>query len=108
MSVHDIPISNKKLWCSVIVTASLCLVFLGMRVPNLSKLHTPKPRPRAVIETTVKAGQPAGTRVIADVDAYQIALVLNPPTPFRSSFRQEIRKFNFIPIENHTARAPPL
>ncbi|ABQ24734.1 hypothetical protein Gura_0520 [Geotalea uraniireducens Rf4] len=99
---------HKRLLCTVIATAALCLVFLGMRVPNLSKLHSPKPRPRAIIETTVKAGQPAGIRVNADVVTCQIAPFLAVPTPFSSSFHQEIRKFNFIPIEHHTARAPPV
>ena len=108
MSLPKIPITNVRLWGSVIVTASLCLVFLGMRVPNLSKLSSPKPRPRAVIETPVKAGQPAGARVNADVVSCQIAHLLTVPTPFNSSFHQEIRKFNFIPIEYHTARAPPV
>ena len=108
MSVLKIPISNKRLCCTVFVTASLFLVFLGMRVPNLSKLHSPKPRPRAIIETTIKASQTAGIRVNADVIACPLALVLNFPTPFISSSRQEIRKVDFISIEHQSARAPPV
>jgi hypothetical protein len=108
MTASRIPITNTRLRCAVIVTVSLCLVFLGMRAPNISRAHSPKPRPRAVIETAVKISQMAGTRVNVDVEACKIALVLNISTPFRSTFRQEIRKISFIPIEHHTARAPPV
>lgn len=100
--------TNRTLCCTVLLAVSLCLVFLGVRVPNLSNLHKPKPRPRAVIETSVKAGQAAGAKVHVDVAACQAAIVLTIPASFGSSFRQEIPKFNFIPIGHHAARAPPV
>lgn len=100
--------TNRTLCCTVLFAVSLCLVFLGVRVPNLSKPHKPKPRPRAVIETTVKAGQLAGAKVHVDAAACQVAIVLTVPTSFGSSFQQDIHRFNFIPIGHHAARAPPV
>lgn len=99
---------NRTLCWTVLLAVSLCLVFLGVRLPNLSKPHKPKPRPRAVIETSVKAGQPAGVKVHVDVATCQTATVLTIPTSFGSSFQQEIHRFNLIPIGHHTARAPPV
>lgn len=108
MVAARLPITNKRLWCSVIVAASLCLVFLGMKIPDISRLHSPKPRPRAVVTTAVKACPQAGIRVQADVETCQPSLLLNFPEPFRSSSQQEIHKFCFIPIKQHSARAPPV
>lgn len=108
MNAQRMAIQKKRLICTVIATVSLFLLFLGMRVPNIAQPHSPKPRPRAVIEASVKAGQEAGTRVIVAVEACQNALNLSIPTPFRSSHHWEIRTFNFTPIEHLSARAPPV
>lgn len=102
-------ITSKKLWWAGIVAVSLCLVFLGIRVPDVSRLHSPKPRPRAVIEkTTVKVCHQDGIKVSLDLEACQTFVVLPTPVLFRPSSRQGIHTVQLIPIKHHTARAPPV
>jgi len=80
-----------------------------MKVPDLSRLHSPKPRPRAVIETAVKACQAAVTKATAGVATFQLPPILSVPTSsFRSSYRQKIIKLSFIAVDHNTARAPPV
>ena len=101
--------SNKKVIYTLTVTGSLFLVSLGMKVPDLSRLHHPKPRPRAVIETTVKACQAAVTKANVDVAAFQFPVALDFSTSsFRSSFQQKIHRPAFVALEHNTARAPPV
>lgn len=111
MNCFELSITSKRLYCTVIVTVtvSLCLVLLGMKVPNLSRLHSPKPRPRAVIENSVKVShhQGYGTAESLDLEACRITLV--PPAPLLSSaaFRPEVPAARLAPIKHYTARAPP-
>jgi len=43
MSCSELSITSKRLWCTLIVTVtvSVCLVLLGMKLPNVSRLHSP-------------------------------------------------------------------
>jgi hypothetical protein len=44
----------------------LLLVSMGMRVPNVAPTHTPKPRPRAIVESSSKTCQDATTKKIIE------------------------------------------
>ena len=90
-----------------VIPLCLFLVFMGMAVPNLARFDSPKPRQRAVIETTAKAGleviAKAGITVVAGNDI----LCLDVPVAVGYSFQAENHKFNFVPISHIAARAPP-
>jgi len=112
MSCFDLSITSKRLCCTIIVTVtiSLCLVLLGMKVPNLSRLHSPKPHPRAVIENSVKVShhQVYGTGESLDLEACRTTLVLRAPLLLSAAFLRAIPAARLAPIKHYTARAPPL
>jgi len=112
MSCFELSITSKRLCCTVIVavTVSLCLVLLGMKVPNLSRLHSPKPRPRAVLENSVKVShhQGHGTGESLDLEACRITLVLRASLLLSAAFLPAIPAARLAPIKHYTARAPPL
>jgi hypothetical protein len=106
--MNDSRISvSKKIVYSVAVTVSLSLIILGMGVPNISRLHSAKPRPRAVIETAVKTGQEAGTRASVSMEACQNGFTLDIPTAYRSFTKRANLSYNHGPLEQRVARAPP-
>ncbi|SNB46910.1 hypothetical protein SAMN06269301_2382 [Geobacter sp. DSM 9736] len=94
----------------VALAVSFFLVFLGMRVPDITRPHSPKPRPRAVIESPVKAGQPAGQKASATsvFEACQPPTAPGLPPLFRTSFLCKLESFSSILVQQHVARAPPL
>lgn len=101
------PMNNKRLLYLVIVTVSLLLVFLGIRVPSILRAHSPKPHSRAVIETTVKDSQEEGSRKNLADAVCQNSIKLEIPTLFILSSQQENQKFSFIPLGYFNTRAPP-
>lgn len=108
MSIAMVPIKGNRLLYLIIVTVSLHLVVLGMRLPAFPGAHSPKPHSRAVIETTVKGGQEEGARKNL-VDAIcQHSVGSDVSTLFVLSSRQEIQKYAFIPPGHSKARAPPM
>ena len=112
MSCTELSITSKRRWCTAVATAavSVCLVLLGMKVPDLSRLHSPKPRPRAVIENSVKVSPHPGygTGENLDLEACRITIVLRTSLLCRASFRQTIHTVSLVSIKHYTARAPPL
>lgn len=99
---------NKKLLYSIAITVSVLLVFVGIRVSSLTTSHSPKPRyPRAVIETTIKDSQEAGTKNSFSVAICQNALILGIPTQLSLPLQQQSQNCNFTPPELLNARAPP-
>ena len=101
------PINNKRLLYSVIVTVSLLLVSLGIRVPSNLRAHSPKLHSRAVIETTVKDSQEEGSKKNLADAVCQNSIKLEIPTQFILSSQQENQKYSFIPAGYFNARAPP-
>lgn len=109
MNIVGMSITSKRVWWTGIAALSLCLVLLGMKVPDVSRLHSPKPRPRAVIEKTpVKICNQDAIKAGLYLEACQTFVVLPVRMLFRSSFRQGIHSVQLIPIKHHTARAPPV
>jgi len=101
---------NKRLLAWYIIPICLFLAALGIRVPNLTRLHSsPKPIPRAVIEAASKANK-------SDVVAKQVVAMecvdsvpeLLAPELFPSRFLPVAYRFSSTALPQISARAPPV
>jgi hypothetical protein len=101
-------IVNKKVIRWTFVPLCLLLVFMGMRVPALGKApSTPKPRPRAIIESSYKNSQDAS---VCDPLLVQLRHNLPAPLlvqPFPTSPARESSLFGSVALSRPGARAPP-
>jgi hypothetical protein len=101
--------SNRTLLAWYIIPACLFLIALGMRLPDLARLHSsPKPTPRAVVESASKAGKSV---VVKQVVA---AVFFSSPNelPERELFPLRFRTVSYqvessVPPQI-SARAPPV
>ena len=100
---------NKKILSQTIFTIFLCVFIaaLGMRVPNISRPHSPKPHFRAVVENVSKASQEIGKKSVSVVAVLTEAVELFSPQPVESSHQQGWRNLSTNLISN-ASRAPPL
>ena len=98
---------SKRMLHAVAVTVTFFLIFFGMQVPNVARLQPPTPRPRAVVETAVKAGQEAGPKSSIVAEACQNAFPLEIPPSYRSLPLPATLAISCVPIERRAARAPP-
>jgi hypothetical protein len=99
---------NKKVITWTFVPLCLLLVFMGMRVPALGKVpSTPKPRPRAIIESSYKTGQDASAcdSLVVDLQHDLPAPLLVQPFP--AAPPREASLFSSIAVSRSGARAPP-
>ncbi|HEY6838901.1 MAG TPA: hypothetical protein VI389_09180 [Geobacteraceae bacterium] len=90
--------------------ATLCLFILcfGMQVPNISQPNPPKPRPRAVLETSTKSAQEDAHRVTIQVCHVGAILLLDPPVPSRTVRTLGHQRAQDLAPPCHLApRAPP-
>ena len=100
--------SKKRLlaWC--VMPVCLFLISMGIKLPNLASLHSaPKPRPRAVIETTSKTCQHATTNNVLAVELCDNLPTLLPPKAFRSRLPRGTFQFRSTTPPRTDARAPP-
>ncbi len=103
-------LKHKRCWCLALFSFVILLIFLGMRVPDLTTKHPPQQHPRAV--TTVKARD---SREISCCHSgiacvCQALVRTEPPPPI-------IRRENALPItplhsieisDGNSSRAPPV
>jgi hypothetical protein len=99
---------NRKLFVWSVIPICLFLISMGIRVPNLSNLHPPKPRPQAILETTSKTSQDSTTNQVVAVELCDNLPALLSPEIFRSRFPGAVYKFSSIPHSPRSARAPPV
>ncbi len=108
MTASRVYIAGTKTLCAIAVTLSVLLVFAGMRVAVFSGTCSPKPRsPRAVIETTVKDGQEAGSNKDSLAAACQEAVALDLPDAFAAAAQLRSAATGLIMAGRLSARAPP-
>ena len=108
MSIPMMPISNRRVRLFIVVTVSLLLVLVGMRVSGISAAHSPNSRsPRAVIESAVKDSQEAGSRKNAAVAVCQYTVSLNIPTRLAADPEAQFQQNDPITPGRLNARAPP-
>ena len=100
---------NKRHLAWFIIPVCLFLVSLGISVPNLTHPHaSPKPAPRAVIETAGKADKPALAKQVIAIEFLNSAPELLAPTFSPSRFLPVAHRFNFTLPPQISARAPPV
>lgn len=97
----------------IVVPICLFLISFGIRVPDLSNLcSTPKPRPRAVVETTSKntskTGHHAPSKQVHAVALSEEPPSLVPPQAAPTRFFEESHDLVSITPPQTGARAPPL
>jgi hypothetical protein len=98
---------QKRFSLLVAFLTAFCLLFAGMRVPDISRPHRPKPSQRAVIESPVKASQ---QHVNKSTDILAIpATPAESPTAFvyRTEFVSVLHSIQFPPLFPNSSRAPP-
>ncbi len=106
MFASRVHISGGRILNVLAITVAVLLVCAGvMRACDFT--CSPKRSPRAVIETTVKEGQEAGSKKHALVAICQSAFMLDLPNCVESVIQQGITKSNLIEPGRFNARAPP-
>lgn len=93
----------------LVVVLSLLLLILGMRVPDLSHRHVPKPRPRALVEAPGTGKESVGTQTEIAVDALPrpSEIVLRTTTVCRLRHHNGKRPLPLF-SDHDVARGPPL
>jgi hypothetical protein len=105
---------NKRVFAWSVMAISLFLVSLGIRVPNLTRLHSsPKPNPRAILETASKASKPALSKSatakhVISVELFNSVSELPAPTLFPLRFLAAAYSCNDSVPPQLSARAPPV
>jgi hypothetical protein len=95
---------------SILITfiVAFCLLFAGMRVPDLARTHRPKPSQRAVIESNDKVSLyivNKSTEIFAIMaKSTELQTTLAYRTEFDLSF--QLAEFQFL--FPNSSRAPPL
>jgi hypothetical protein len=95
---------------SILITliVAFCLLFIGMRVPDLARPQHPKPSQRAVIESQVKVSQDI---VNKSLDFFAILIKsaeFLTVLPYRTKFVFAFHSTKFPPLFPNSSRAPPL
>ena len=96
--------------CAAAIIFALFLIFLGIRVPDISSHHSPKPRPRAIVEHLVKVS-PEVVSKDSWVPSFETPSAAVAPAPITTDRSVEpIRDHTLccsMEIQYHAARAPP-
>ncbi|HJV67238.1 MAG TPA: hypothetical protein VJ550_16005 [Geomonas sp.] len=90
-----------------LVPIFLCLVAMGARVPGTSHRHSPKPRPRAIIESSFKNSEDATVKSVLTAELCESIALPRPPAAYRTSFQEKTFRFCSITSPEKDARAPP-
>lgn len=102
--------SHRSLLVLVTCVTTICLLVFGMRVPDPSRPHRPKPKPRAYIEQQFKKCQEAVAK--KSLDHVQAVLAQDPEPVNRTVYRAEYPSaFNGTapsPFFPNLSRAPPV
>jgi hypothetical protein len=99
---------SKRFLAWSIIPICLFLVSLGIRVPNLSRLHSsPKPNPRAVIENAGKASKPVLVKHVMAIELFNCVTELLAPEVFSAGFLPVASRFISTASPQIAARAPP-
>jgi hypothetical protein len=98
---------HKQLPVFAAVATVFCILFIGMRVPDISRPHRPKPTHRAVIEKQVNPTQYAAKKLIEIVAVAAKPTEILTPTVSQTVFYISLHDTSFVPNSLKLARSPP-
>ncbi|HEX9022870.1 MAG TPA: hypothetical protein VF799_03430 [Geobacteraceae bacterium] len=108
MKTCELTLLKRALFLPLVLALSFCLLFLGMRVPNVHKDQRPKLQYRAEIESPVKASQ-AGIEKQAQAFDFCVRAGLTEPAALHFfPCQPEQLNRNSIVISAISARASPV
>ena len=95
---------------SLLVTfiIAFCLVIAGMRVPDLTRPHRPKPSQRAVIESDDKVSQHVVNKSVEIFAIMAKSTELRTMRAYRTEFAFACHFAEFQTLFPNSSRAPPL
>lgn len=108
MSVWEIISTERKFLLPVIVTVSLFLALLGMRVPNYAKPSNGKSSPRNVVEIQVKENEESISKACQVIEFHGNAHSFAPTLFYVAAFQHETLNYPSVLMDATPARAPPL
>jgi len=92
-----------------IIPLCLFLVFLGIRVPAVSnKTASPKPSPRAVIETTSESSKFTFAKLVMPMEPCDVVAELPAPLFYALWFLSTVYRLSSTAAPQVSARAPPV
>jgi len=103
-------LSHRRLLVLVTCMTTICVLVLGMRLPDLSRPHRPKPKPRAYIEQQFKKSQESVAK--KSLDHVQAAEATQPCEPvvrtiYRTEYPPAFHGAAASPFFSSRSRAPP-
>ena len=101
-------LSHKSRLILVTCVTALCILFMGMRVPDVSRPHRPKPIHRAFIEKQVKTWQQQALKKSLELHAV-LAKPVEPGAAvrYRAHNLFAFQVTGFPPLFPNSSRAPP-
>lgn len=100
---------RKHRYFSLLVTCvvAFCLLFTGMRVPDLTRPHRPKPSQRAIIESKIKESRQAVNKSLDSFAELPQLPELQAVLPSRIRPVPFFPPNGFPPLFPNSSRAPP-
>lgn len=99
---------SRQRYLSIIIPIFGFLAFLGMRVPDISRPHDPKPRPRAVIQHLFKASEEVCHHLPFDAATPLSVIVTHPVGAFCRILPQPATPVVSIASAPPSSRGPPV
>lgn len=106
MTLHHL--GHRRHSLAVSLTVMFCLLFAGMRVPDLSRPTRPKPNPKAVLECQTKESQSSIKKSQEFVAVLPCLLECSLPLPRRTEPSVASPGRGVSPLFPHASRAPPV
>jgi len=98
---------QKRLSILVTFGVALCLLFSGMRVPDIARPHRPKPSQKAIFESPVKASQEVVNKSVLICAIISKPIELQTLCSYRSEFVFAFDSSELPPLFPNSSRAPP-
>lgn len=108
MLVFRKKLTHRRRLVWYVMPICLFLISLGFRIPSVSqKFTSPKPSPRAVIETTGESSKFTWAKHVQPVELCEHSTELAAPAPYRIRYLFPIYRFRSAAAPEISARAPP-
>ena len=101
-------LNHKSRLILVICVTAVCILFMGMRVPDISRPHRPKPIHRAFIEKQVKTFQQAVKKSVELLAVLAKPVEQGTAAPYRTRYLFTFQITGVSPLFPNLSRAPPV